>query len=237
MNSGKVIEKGLVQEVFAQPSHQYTKHLLGSEPKGKPAPVPSDAKIIFETHDLKSWFPIQRGVLKRTVGHIKAVDGVTLSIHEGETIGVVGESGSGKTTLGMSLLRLQASEGPIIYQGLDLQGLRFRETRKLRNQMQIVFQDPFGSLSPRMSMAEIIGEGLRVHSPSEKNLESEVDFDERIDPRDRKYYWMTGEMVDNDKGLEYDGFSVANGYASITPINFEMTNMDYIDELKRVNKK
>ncbi len=181
MNSGKVIEKGLVQEVFAQPSHQYTKHLLGSEPKGKPAPVPSDAKIIFETHDLKSWFPIQRGVLKRTVGHIKAVDGVTLSIHEGETIGVVGESGSGKTTLGMSLLRLQASEGPIIYQGLDLQGLRFRETRKLRNQMQIVFQDPFGSLSPRMSMAEIIGEVLRVHSPSEKNLESEVDFDERID--------------------------------------------------------
>ncbi|MDG2286307.1 MAG: ABC transporter ATP-binding protein [Alphaproteobacteria bacterium] len=181
MTNGEMVENGDTERVFTAPSHPYTQRLLAAEPKGQPDPVEDTAAPILEIGDLKVWFPIQRGVLKRTVGHVKAVDGITLSVREGETVGVVGESGSGKTTLGMAALRLQSSKGSILYRGRDIQGLRFKETRPLRREIQVVFQDPFGSLSPRMSMAEIIGEGLRVHDPSDLGLSGWQEIEARID--------------------------------------------------------
>jgi microcin C transport system ATP-binding protein len=181
MTNGEMVESGATEEVFGNPQHPYTQRLLSAEPKGQPDPVAPDAETVLETDNLKVWFPIQRGVLKRTVGHVKAVDGITLSVREGETVGVVGESGSGKTTLGMAALRLQSSKGIIRYQGREIQGLRFKDTRPLRREMQVVFQDPFGSLSPRMSMAEIIGEGLRVHDPDDLGLAGDAAIEERID--------------------------------------------------------
>jgi microcin C transport system ATP-binding protein len=181
MTNGEMVESGATEEVFGNPQHPYTQRLLSAEPKGQPEPVAPDAETVLETDDLKVWFPIQRGVLKRTVGHVKAVDGITLSVREGETVGVVGESGSGKTTLGMAALRLLSSKGIIRYQGREIQGLRFKDTRPLRREMQVVFQDPFGSLSPRMSMAEIIGEGLRVHDPDDLGLAGDAAIEERID--------------------------------------------------------
>jgi microcin C transport system ATP-binding protein len=118
---------------------------------------------VMEAEDVRVWFPIRRGLLRRTVGHVKAVDGVSVTVREGQTVGVVGESGSGKTTLGLALLRLQASQGRIRFVGREVQGVRARELRPLRREMQVVFQDPFGALSPRMSVAQIVGEGLGVH--------------------------------------------------------------------------
>src|ERR1700728_3998768 len=123
---------------------------------------------------LKVWFPVKRGLLRKTVGHIKAVDGVTLSVRKGETLGVVGESGSGKTTLGLALLRLISSDGPIVFLGKDIQGLRFKAMLPFRRDMQIVFQDPFGALSPRMSVGEIIAEGLAVHQRTLSREERET---------------------------------------------------------------
>jgi microcin C transport system ATP-binding protein len=181
MTNGEMVENGATETVFNTPSHPYTQRLLAAEPKGQPGPVEDAAAPILEIGDLKVWFPIQRGILKRTVGHVKAVDGITLSVREGETVGVVGESGSGKTTLGMAALRLQSSKGSILYRGQNIQGLRFKETRPLRREIQVVFQDPFGSLSPRMSMAEIIGEGLRVHDPSDLGLSGPDGIEARID--------------------------------------------------------
>jgi microcin C transport system ATP-binding protein len=181
MTNGEMVESGPTEKIFAAPSHAYTQRLLAAEPTGKPDPVAVDATPVLEARDVKVWFPIQRGVLKRTVGHVKAVDGITLSVREGETVGVVGESGSGKTTLGMATLRLQSSTGSILYRGRDIQGLRFKDTRPLRHEMQVVFQDPFGSLSPRMSMAEIIGEGLRVHEPRDLGLSGPAEIEGRID--------------------------------------------------------
>ena len=140
--------------------HPYTSALLAAEPKPDPAPLQPDAPVMIETDDLKVWFPIKRGVLRKTVGHIKAVDGVSIEVRQGETLGIVGESGSGKTTLGLAILRLISSQGPIVFMGKSLQGLKFKEMRPLRSDMQIVFQDPYGSLSPRMSVADIIEEGL-----------------------------------------------------------------------------
>ncbi|MBN9049309.1 MAG: ABC transporter ATP-binding protein [Rhizobiales bacterium] len=163
MNKGKIVEQGDVERVFTAPEHPYTKALLAAEPKPDPAPPKPDAPVMVKTDDLKVWFPIRRGVMRRTVGHIKAVDGVTVEIRKGETLGVVGESGSGKTTLGLALLRLISSQGPIVFMGQPLQGLSFKEMRPHRSDMQIVFQDPYGSLSPRMSVADIIEEGLWVH--------------------------------------------------------------------------
>ena len=179
MTDGNTVESGVTHRVFEAPSHPYTRHLLAAEPGGSPRPVAPDADMVMQAEDLRVWFPIQRGVLKRTIGHVRAVDGVTVSIREGETLGVVGESGSGKTTLGMALLRLVSSSGPIVYRGADIQGLRFRQTRPLRQELQVVFQDPYGSLSPRMSMAEIIGEGLRVHARGLARDRAELD--RRID--------------------------------------------------------
>ncbi len=163
MTQGRIVEQGPVADVFDRPQHSYTKHLLSSEPKGRPAPSDPSAPEILQLDDLKVHFPIRRGVFRRTVGHIKAVDGVSLNLREGQTIGLVGESGSGKTTLGLALLRLEGSQGGIRFEGRDLQTLGQRELRPLRRQMQIVFQDPFSSLSPRMSVGEIVGEGLEVH--------------------------------------------------------------------------
>src|SRR6201995_3279853 len=163
MNGGKIVEHGPVEQVFTAPKHPYTKALLAAEPKPDPAPPRPDAPVVMSADDLKVWFPIKRGFLRKTVGHVKAVDGVSFAVRKGETLGVVGESGSGKTTLGLALLRLISSDGPIVFLGNNIQGLKFKQVRSYRRDMQIVFQDPFGSLSPRMPVGDIIAEGLSVH--------------------------------------------------------------------------
>jgi microcin C transport system ATP-binding protein len=165
MQHGKIVEQGAVERVFTAPEHPYTKALLEAEPKPDPAPPKPDAPVVIKTDNLKVWFPIKRGVLRKTVGHIKAVDGVTIDLRKGETLGVVGESGSGKTTLGLAILRLISSDGPVVFMGNSIQGLTFKDMRPYRRDMQIVFQDPYGSLSPRMSVSDIIEEGLWVHHP------------------------------------------------------------------------
>ncbi|HEU6442768.1 MAG TPA: ABC transporter ATP-binding protein [Microvirga sp.] len=162
MLNGKIVEHGTTAEVFGNPQHAYTQRLLAAEPKGRANPLPADAPTVVEAGPIKVWFPIKRGFFQRTVGHVKAVDGVSLSVRRGETVGVVGESGSGKTTLGLAILRLVQSEGPIVFLGNRIDGLRAREIRPMRKNLQVVFQDPYGSLSPRMSVAEIVEEGLLV---------------------------------------------------------------------------
>src|SRR6266496_2893319 len=176
MKSGKIVEQGPVEQVFTAPKHPYTRDLLAAEPKPDPAPPRPTAPVVMKADDLKVWFPIKRGLLRSTVGHIKAVDGVSLAVRKGETLGVVGESGSGKTTLGLALLRLISSNGPIVFLGSNIQGLRFKAMRPFRRDMQIVFQDPFGALSPRMSVGDIVAEGLSVHQPglSEQERETRV---------------------------------------------------------------
>jgi microcin C transport system ATP-binding protein len=166
MNSGKIVEAGPVEQVFTAPKHAYTRALLAAEPKPDPAPPRPESPIVMSADNLKVWFSIKRGLLRSTVGHIKAVDGVSLAVRKGETLGVVGESGSGKTTLGLALLRLISSDGPIVFLGQNIQGLRFKAMLPFRRDMQIVFQDPFGALSPRMSVGDIVAEGLSVHQPS-----------------------------------------------------------------------
>ena len=165
MKDGNIVEHGSVQRVFTAPEHPYTRALLAAEPKPDPAPPQPNAPIVIETKDLKVWFPITSGLLRKVVGHVKACDGLNIELRKGETLGVVGESGSGKSTLGRAILRLISSEGLIAFMGHDLQGRSFKEMRPFRRNMQIVFQDPYGSLSPRMSVAEIIKEGLKVHHP------------------------------------------------------------------------
>ncbi len=164
MQDGAIVEAGDVSQVFDDPRHPYTRRLIDAEPKGAPLSAPEGAPTVMATEGLKVWFPITRGLLRRTVGYVKAVDGITVTVREGHTVGVVGESGSGKTTLGLALLRLISSDGPVMFDGADIQGWRSRRLRPLRRQMQIVFQDPFGSLSPRLSIAQIIEEGLLVHA-------------------------------------------------------------------------
>jgi microcin C transport system ATP-binding protein len=173
MKEGKIVEQGPVERVFTQAVHPYTKALLAAEPKPDPAPPQPSAPIMIQTKDLRVWFPVKRGVLRRVVGHIKAVDGITVAIRKGETLGVVGESGSGKTTLGLAILRLISSDGPIVFMGNHLEGLKFKAMRPHRHNMQIVFQDPYGSLSPRMSVSDIIEEGLWVHHPKMSEAERE----------------------------------------------------------------
>ena len=163
MQDGEIVEQGPTRAIFGAPQHPYTRMLLGAEQAGRPLPVREDAEVVAHTEGLRVWFPIQRGLLKRTVGHVKAVNDATVSVRRGETLGVVGESGSGKTTLALAIMRLIRSQGPIVFQGRDIQGLPERQLRPLRRQMQVVFQDPYGSLSPRMNVAEIIAEGLGVH--------------------------------------------------------------------------
>ena len=167
MKDGRVVESGMVERIFRRPEHTYTKELLDAAPSGRPTPVGTRAPVVLEGEDLRVWFPIRRGILRRTVGHIKAVDGISLKVRAGETLGVVGESGSGKTTLVLALLRLVSSDGPIVFLGQRIDGLGSSLLRHLRQRMQVVFQDPYGSLSPRMSVAGIIGEGLQVHERDE----------------------------------------------------------------------
>ena len=165
MTNGEIVERGPTAEIFGNPSHPYTRHLLAAEPKGTPPEPAPGAEVVLKGEDVKVWFPIKKGLLRRTVDHVKAVDGISLDLKRGETLGVVGESGSGKTTLGMALTRLISSEGRIAFVGEDIHAYSFKQMRALRDRMQVVFQDPYGSLSPRMSIAEIIAEGLLIHEP------------------------------------------------------------------------
>ena len=163
MQNGQIVEQGIASEVFARPRHPYTQKLLAAEASGTPDPVPAGAAEVVSSKHLKVWFPITTGFFKRVTGHVKAVNDASVSVRAGETLGIVGESGSGKTTLALALMRLIPSEGPVIFMGRDITNLRGQGLRDLRRDMQIVFQDPFGSLSPRMTAAQIIAEGLGVH--------------------------------------------------------------------------
>ena len=165
MREGEIVEAGETASLFADPQHEYTQRLLAAEPKGSKIAPEESAPLIIEGDDVKVWFPIKKGLLRRTVDHVRAVDGISVTVRAGQTVGVVGESGSGKTTLGMALLRLEQSTGGIRFEGRDIQALSVSDLQPLRRQMQVVFQDPFGSLSPRMSIGEIIAEGLRIHDP------------------------------------------------------------------------
>ncbi|SEQ60516.1 microcin C transport system ATP-binding protein [Faunimonas pinastri] len=176
MTNGEIVETGPTEQIFRDPQHPYTRHLLAAEPKGRPPATNRDAPVVLEGDGIKVWFPIRKGLFRKTVDHIKAVDGIDVTVRAGQTLGVVGESGSGKTTLGLALLRLISSEGRIVFLGRDIQGASFEETRPIRGDMQIVFQDPYGSLSPRMVIRDIIAEGLRVH---ESTL-SAAERDERV---------------------------------------------------------
>jgi len=173
MKDGELVEQKPTEELFTRPGHPYTRMLLASEPKGDPPPLDESAPVVMEAENLKVWFPIKRGFLRRTVGHVKAVNGVSVRIRQGQTLGVVGESGSGKTTLGLALLRLIQSEGPIVFMGRRIENFDAKAMRPLRRHMQIVFQDPFGSLSPRMSIRQIVEEGLLIQAP-------DLSWDERV---------------------------------------------------------
>ena len=186
MQGGEIVEQGKTAEIFDNPQHPYTRKLLGAEPSGAPDPVAQDAEEILNTEDLRIWFPIQRGLLRRTVGHVKAVNAATISVRTGETLGVVGESGSGKTTLALAILRLIRSEGPVTFLGSNLSERAKHELRDVRRDMQMVFQDPYGSLSPRMTVEQIVAEGLAVQG---------------VGPRERRV--RVGEILE-EVGLERD---------------------------------
>ncbi|MCD2471773.1 ABC transporter ATP-binding protein [Jiella sp. MQZ9-1] len=163
MYRGKIVEEGPTPRIFADPHHAYTRHLLAAEPKGRPPAANANAPVVMEAEDLKVWFPIRKGLFRRVAGYVKAVDGIDIMVRAGQTVGVVGESGSGKTTLGLALSRMISSKGGIRFEGERIDQRSFRAMRPLRERMQIVFQDPYGSLSPRMSIADIISEGLKIH--------------------------------------------------------------------------
>ena len=193
MTRGRIVETGNVEDVFTHPQHEYTRHLLASEPRGEPPVADPTKPIVMEGQDVRVWFPIKAGLMRRVVDHVKAVDGVSLSLRAGETLGVVGESGSGKTTLGLALARLISSEGRIAFIGNDIGNYSFKQMRPLRDRLQVVFQDPYGSLSPRMSVGEIIAEGLKVHEPSLSP-----------DERDERVRWALTEVgLDPDTRWRY----------------------------------
>jgi microcin C transport system ATP-binding protein len=193
MTGGEAVETGSAKTIFEAPQHPYTKRLLAAEPKGKPPTRSEDAPLIVEGDEIKVHFPIRKGILKRAVDYVKAVDGISLKLKAGHTLGVVGESGSGKTTLGMALLRLISSQGAIRFEGRDIQGVSSSDLRPLRSEMQIVFQDPYGSLSPRLSVGQIVGEGLLVHRRDASAAEREAMIVEALkevglDPESRHRY-------------------------------------------------
>jgi microcin C transport system ATP-binding protein len=180
MTRGEIVEQGDIDGILQNPQHSYTKHLIEAEPKGTAVAYDPGADIVMETSDLKVHFPVTSGILRRTVDHIKAVDGVSMSVRRGQTVGVVGESGSGKTTLALALLRLTESDGPVVFLGKDVQGWKAKPLRPVRRHMQVVFQDPYGSLSPRMTVGEIIGEGLQIHEPGVTKQEHDTAIDEAL---------------------------------------------------------
>jgi microcin C transport system ATP-binding protein len=180
MSQGEIVEAAPSAELFARPQHPYTKRLLSAEPKGRPRPPPEDAPVLVEGAALKVWFPVRGGLLRRVRSYVKAVDNVSLKLRAGMTLGVVGESGSGKTTLGLALLRLVDAEGDIRFAGREISGERQKRLRPLRREMQIVFQDPYSSLSPRLSIAQIVGEGLRVHHLAPNGDEARRRIDEAL---------------------------------------------------------
>ena len=186
MKDGEIVEAGPTAEIFGNPQHPYTKMLLSAESAGVPAPVPDGSTVIIETDQLKIWFPIYAGLLKRTVDYVKAVNNATLTVRVGETVGIVGESGSGKTTLALAIMRLIGSEGRIKFQGTDIHALTPKQMRPLRGDIQIVFQDPYGSLSPRMTVAEIIAEGLAIHGlapgKNRRDMVAEIMGEVGLDP-------------------------------------------------------
>ena len=193
MNDGRIVESGGTRRVFDAPEHPYTRHLLAATPGGEADPAPPESDRTMQVEALKVWFPIRRGLLRRTVGHVRAVDGISLEVREGATLGVVGESGSGKTTLGLAMLKLQASEGRIAFLGRPIDALRARALRPLRREMQVVFQDPYGSLSPRMAVGQIVEEGLKVHGLGGGEAEREALIVEALtevglDPESRHRY-------------------------------------------------
>ncbi len=193
MNKGRIVEAGPTERIFADPQHEYTRHLLAAEPKGQPPKSDPSVRPVMTGEDMKVWFPIKKGFLRRTVDHVKAVDGIDVTVRAGQTVGVVGESGSGKTTLGLALCRMISSRGKIGFAGRQIDSLSFNEMRPLRSEVQIVFQDPFGSLSPRMSVSEIIEEGLRIHQPKlsaedRDDLVVEVLNEVGLDPQTRFRY-------------------------------------------------
>ncbi|MFA1675601.1 ABC transporter ATP-binding protein [Rhizobium mongolense] len=183
MTKGRIVETGTVEEVFSNPKHDYTRHLLAAEPRGEPPVADPSKPLVMEGSDIRVWFPIKAGLMRRVVDHVKAVDGIDLSLRAGQTLGVVGESGSGKTTLGLALTRLISSKGRISFVGKDIADYSFTEMRPLRSQLQVVFQDPYGSLSPRMSVGDIIAEGLKVHERSQSHEE-----------RDQRVCWALEEV-------------------------------------------
>jgi len=193
MTQGEIVEQGNEEQIFEHPQHPYTQRLLAAEPKGRPIAAAPDAPVVMQGEDVKVYFPIRKGVLKRTVDYVRAVDGISVTVRQGHTVGVVGESGSGKTTLGLALLRLLSSQGAIQFDGKTIQGLSSRELRPLRRSMQIVFQDPFGSLSPRLSIGQIVAEGLKIHGLGGNEEEREALIIEALnevdlDPESRHRY-------------------------------------------------
>ena len=193
MKGGKIVEHGPTEKLFKNPQHEYTKHLINSEPSGEPPEADDSAPLVLQAEDVKVWFPIKRGFMRRTVDHVKAVDGIDVTLREGQTLGVVGESGSGKTTLGLALTRLISSKGKIAFVGRNISEYSFKQMKPLREEMQVVFQDPYGSLSPRMSIGEIVGEGLQIHQPELSTYErdkkvAEALFETGLDPDTRHRY-------------------------------------------------
>jgi microcin C transport system ATP-binding protein len=193
MNQGEIVEAGPTADIFANPQHEYTRHLLGSAPSGRAHEGDGTGPVLLSVDDLKVHFPIKGGFFGRTLNHVRAVDGITLAVREGETLGIVGESGSGKSTLGLAILRLISSQGGIDYNARDLSAIGFKDMRPLRREMQIVFQDPFGSLSPRLSVGQIVGEGLLIHEPDQSAEDRDIQICEALsevglDPDSRHRY-------------------------------------------------
>ena len=247
MQKGEIVEAGRMAEVFADPQHPYTRALLAAEPKGDPPPANKSAPAIAGAKDLRVWFPIKRGLLRRTVGFVKAVDGVTLEVREGETVGVVGESGSGKTTLGLAMLRLIRSEGPIAFLGRAIDGLGSKAMRPLRRDMQIVFQDPFGSLSPRMSVAEIVEEGLiaqrtKLNAAERRRVVERALADTGLDPMslDRYPHEFSGgqrQRIAIARAMALDPkFVVLDEPTSALDVSIQAQIVDLLRELQRRRK-